>query len=75
MVTAKETVLSLLGVAKDRLEDSDEGLFDLVLNIVIEINRKVIFQHVYGILRPLKLLRTSGSFNHDIRNSVSHRRC
>ena len=50
MLTREDLILCFLGVVIEyRFEDSNERLFDLILNVVVEVNGNIMFQDVYRV--------------------------
>ncbi len=71
-VVAREQLLCL-ALTQDGLEDADQRLGELVLEIVLCVNRDVVLEHVDGVLGVLVVLAAAGALDHDVGDAVAER--
>ena len=70
-VFARQQLARLL-LAQDGLEDAAERLGQLVVQVVLGVDRDVVFEHVDGIFRFLVVSRSARALDDDVGHAVAH---
>ena len=71
MLTSKQRKLCLLLVTEDRLENTNQRQFDLVFDVITEVDGQVVLQHVDRVLRLFVSLRALCATNDNISDTIA----
>ena len=71
-VFAREELACFL-LAEDGIKDSAQGLRELIIEIILRVNRDIVLEHEDGIFTALVVFGATGAFDDNIGNAVAKR--